>query len=345
MHKFAKIIVSVTITITFVFLIIISYGCKTEPKAQLQRFEFGEPYMGTWWRIVLYAPNKEIAETAAKSAFKRIGELDNKFSDYYAETELMQLCYKSGKGEVKVSKDLYDIIQKSIAVSKRTDSAFDITAGPCVQLWRWSGRHNQLPSEEKLKAALKLVGYEKIKLNPKNQSINLLMEGMRLDLGGIAKGYCADTALKILKEHGITRALVAASGDIAIGDPPPDKQGWIIDIGTGEDKTNTLGLKLCLKNVGISTSGDIEQYIEINDVRYSHILNPKTGLGLTNSIQVTVISYEASISDPLATAACVVGLEKGLKMIEPHKKTSALFIIQDGTNKTIKASSRFPIKI
>lgn len=339
MHKFAKIIASVIITIA-----VIGFGCKTEPSAQLQRYEFGEPYMGTWWRIVLYAPNQKVAETAAKAAFRKIKELDEKFSDYYAETELMQLCYKSGKGEVKVSEDLYDIIEKSIAISRKTEGAFDITAGQCVQLWRWSGRHNQLPSDEKLKNALKLVGYEKIKLNRKNRSVTLLMEGMRLDLGGIAKGYCADIALKILKEHGITKALVAASGDIAIGDPPPDKQGWIIDVGTGKDKTNTLGLKLCLKNAGISTSGDVEQYIEINGIRYSHILNPKTGLGLTNRIQVTVLSYNASISDPLATAACVLGLEKGSKMIESYKNTSALFIVQDGTNRTMKSTSRFPIK-
>ncbi len=340
-NKFYKIIVNVILTIAF---LITFYGCKTPQETKLQRYEFGEPYMGTWWRIVLYAPNKELAETAVKAAFKRIAELDNKFSDYYAETELMQLCYKSGKGEVKVSEDLYDIIEKSISIAKKTDGAFDITTGPCVQLWRWSGRHNQFPPDEKFKAALKLVGYENVKLNRKNQTIVLLKEGMRLDLGGIAKGYCADIALNILREYGITKALVAASGDIAIGDPPPDKQGWIIDIGTGENKTNTFGLKLCLKNVGISTSGDVEQFIQINGIRYAHILNPKTGLGLTNRIQVTVLSYNASISDPLATAACVLGLEKGLKMIESYRKTSALFIIQNGTNRIIKASSRFPIK-
>jgi thiamine biosynthesis lipoprotein len=195
-NKFYKTIVNVILTVV---LFVIFYGCKTPQETKLQRYEFGEPYMGTWWRIVLYAPKKELAETAVKAAFKRIAELDNKFSDYYAETELMQLCYKSGKGEVKVSEDLYDIIEKSISIAKKTDGAFDITAGPCVQLWRWSGRHNQLPSDEKLKAALKLIGYENVKLNRKNQTITLLREGMRLDLCGIAKGYCADIALNVLR--------------------------------------------------------------------------------------------------------------------------------------------------
>jgi thiamine biosynthesis lipoprotein len=135
----------------------------------------------TWWRIVLYAPNKELAETAVKAALKESRNWIISF-DYYAETELMQLCYKSGKGEVKVSEDLYDIIEKSISIAKRTDGAFDITAGPCIQLWRWSGRHNQLPSDEKFKAAIKLIGYENVKLNQKNRTITLLREGMRLDL-------------------------------------------------------------------------------------------------------------------------------------------------------------------
>lgn len=330
------------ISLLFLTILFFISGCKiTTPVSNLQRYEFGQPCMGTWWRIVLYATNKEIAEIAVKEAFKKIKELDDKFTDYYAESQLMQLCYQSGKGEVKVDEDLFDIIQKSVRISEKTDGAFDITAGPCIQLWRWSGRHNRLPAQEKLNAALNLVGYKKIKLNPEKKSINLIAEGMRLDLGGIAKGYGADRALEILRKHGITRALVAASGDIAAGDPPPNRKGWLIDIGSGEDKTNRLGISLLVKNSGISTSGDVEQYIEINGVRYSHILNPKTGLGLTNRIQVTVIAGRATISDPLATALCVLGPEKGLKLIESEKNTAALFIVHNGTNKTIITSSHF----
>ncbi|MGC8743774.1 MAG: FAD:protein FMN transferase [Verrucomicrobiia bacterium] len=317
-------------------------GCKTTiEEKNLKRFEFGAPKMGTWWRIVLYATDKELAEKAANEAFKKIAELDDKFTDYYAESQLMQLCYKSGNGEVKVDDELYDIISKAIQISEKTDGAFDITAGPSIQLWRWSGRHNQLASKEKMDAALKLVGYKKIKLNPKNRSITLTDAGMRLDLGGIAKGYGADTALKILKKYGISRALVAASGDIAVGEPPPGKKGWKIEIGSGENKTNTLGITLVLKNKGVSTSGDVEQFIEINGIKYSHILNPKTGLGLTNRIQVTVIAECATKSDPLATACCVLGLEKGIQLIESDKNTAALFIAGDGTNKVIKPSTRF----
>ncbi|MGC8886057.1 MAG: FAD:protein FMN transferase [Verrucomicrobiia bacterium] len=327
---------------TILLIVLSAIGCKTtfEDK-NLKRFEFGAPRMGTWWRIVLYAPDKESAEKAADEAFKKIAALDEKFTDYYAESQLMQLCYKSGKGNVKVDEELYDVISRAIKISEKTEGAFDITAGTCVQLWRWSGRHNRLPPEEKLNAALNLVGYKKIKLNPNNKTINLTVEGMRLDLGGIAKGYGADKALAILKKHGIKRALVAASGDIAAGDPPPGKSGWVIDIGSGEDKTNTLGIRLVLKNKGVSTSGDVEQYIEINGVKYSHILNPKTGLGLTNRIQVTVIADCATKSDPIATALCVLGLDKGMKLIESEKSLAALFIVADGTNKVIKTSSRF----
>lgn len=335
---FNKIVFVIILATAAAFLI----SCATRPQtAELKRYEFGAPCMGTWWKIILYATNETQAKLAVDEAFKKIKELDDKFTDYYAESELMQLCYKSGNGEVKVSDELYDIIEKSLKISKLTDGAFDITAGTVVQLWRWSGRHRQLPPKEKMERALSLVGYQNIKLNPRKKTITLAKEGMRLDLGGIAKGYAADKCLEILKKHGITSALVAASGDIAIGCPPPGKKGWRIDIGSGENQTNTLGLVLELKNCGISTSGDVEQYIEINGIRYSHILNPKTGLGLTNRIQATVIAENATLSDPLATSMCILGKEKGLKLIDKIK-SAALIITQDGTNLVVTKSSRFP---
>lgn len=326
-----------------VFLCLFVTSCaSTASKTEFKRYEFGTPCMGTWWRIVLYATNEVQARTAVDEAFNKIKELEDKFTDYYAESELMQLCYKSGKGGVKVSDELYEIIEKAIRISELTEGAFDITTGPIVQLWRWSGRHRQLPSKEKMDKAISLVGYKNIKMNPKEKTITLTREGMRLDLGGVAKGYAADKCLKILKKHGINRALVAASGDIAVGEAPPGKKGWKIDIGSGEDQTNTLGMVLELRNKGISTSGDVEQFIEIEGIRYSHILNPRTGLGLTNRIQATVIAENATLSDPLATSVCVLGKENGLRLIENKTKAAVLIITREGTNTVITKSSRFP---
>lgn len=326
-----------------VISVLIFIGCATTREDYaLKRFEFIEPAMGTLWKITMFAPNEEIAKKAAKAAFARVRDFDARFSDFNQESELNQLCYKSGKEAVAVSDDLFDIIKLSLEISKKTEGAFDITASPYIQLWRRAARHREAPSPERLAQAKRLVGYDKIQLDEREKTVLLKEPGMRLDLGGIAKGYAAERALKILRAFGITRALVAGSGDLAIGEPPPGKKGWRVEIGSGDSQTNRLSFTLELKNCGVSTSGDVELWIELNGIRYSHIVDPRTGIGLTNRIQATVIADRASRSDPLATAMCVSGVEKGLKLIEADRTISALFIKPDGTNRVIIPSSRFP---
>src|SRR5262249_10573955 len=153
----------------------------------------------------------------------------------------------------------------------------------------------------------------------------------RLDLGGIAKGYAADQALALLRSKGITRALVAASGDIAVGDPPPGQPGWkigISDIGAvvADNQQSTINHQMVLHNGGISTSGDAEQFIEIGGVKYSHILDPTTGLGLTNRIQVSIVAPNATTTDGLATAVSVLGAERGLKLVDSLPRVGALIL-------------------
>jgi FAD:protein FMN transferase len=159
---------------------------------------------------------------------------------------------------------------------------------------------------------------------------------MRLDVGGIAKGYAADQALAVLRAQGIDCALVAASGDIAIGDPPPGQPGWRVGITPIGSRSNSIVRTLILSNAGISTSGDAEQFIEIDGTRYSHIVSPFTGLGLTERIQVTVVSTNATTTDSLATAVSVLGAKRGLKLIESMPLTAALITtFQDGAPRVV----------
>jgi thiamine biosynthesis lipoprotein len=175
------------------------------------------------------------------------------------------------------------------------------------------------------------VGWQQLRLDPRSRAVTLLAPNMRLDLGGIAKGYAADQALQVLKGRGLDRALVAASGDIAVGNAPPGQRGWEIAIAAMDSTTNESARTLLLRNAGISTSGDTEQFIEINGVRYSHIVNPATGLGLTNRIQVTVIAPDATITDGLATAVSVLGVQRGLAVVDSLPHTAALLLTrQDG---------------
>ncbi len=201
----------------------------------LQRFTFSEPHMGTTARIVLYAPDEAAAKKAAKAAFARIAELNKILSDYDPDSELMRLCKHAGGDAVPVSVDLFRVLQEAEKYAKLSDGAFDVSIGPVVRLWRKARRTREMPNAAAIKAALDQIDYRKIRLDPKGRTVRLLLMGMLLDLGGIAKGYAADAALAVLRQHGITQALVALGGDIAVGEPPPGSAGWRIGIAPLQD--------------------------------------------------------------------------------------------------------------
>ena len=285
---------------------------RTEP--ELRRFDFIEPQMGTRFRIVLYAEDDAAAKRASRAAFQRVADLNNTMSDYLPESELMRLCKKAGGPAVAVGPDLFAVLARAAEISRITDGNFDVTVGPVVRLWRRSRRSQLLPSQAELTAARALVDYRLVTLDPVERTVRLAKPGMLLDLGGIAKGYAAEAVQTVLKQHGIARALVAAGGDIAVSGPPPGKPGWEIGIARAPGETAD-GPTLIVHDAGVSTSGDAEQYVEIGGKRYSHIVDPRTGLGLTDSWQVTVIAPNATTSDGMTKVLCVLGPERGLKAI------------------------------
>jgi len=282
--------------------------------------------MGTLFTITLYATNETSAKAAADAAFHRVAALDEIMSDYRADSELMRLCEQPFGQPVAISEDLLNVFTRSQEISKLSDGAFDITIGPCVRLWRFSRKRKTLPTTEELAVARAAVGWKNLRLDPKARTATLLLPNMRLDLGGIGKGFAADEALKVLNGRGIERALVAASGDIAIGDPPPGETGWKVGISGIDVQTNDTAHALVLHNCGISTSGDTEQFVEINGIRYSHIVDPATCLGLTNRIQDTVIAINATTTDGLDTALSVMDVQRGLKLVDSLPDAAALYI-------------------
>src|SRR5207253_10014235 len=164
--------------------------------------------------------------------------------------------------------------------------------------------------------ARRLVGYDKIQLNSPDRTVQLTVEGMLLDLGAIAKGYAAEAALEVLRRYGLTRALVAASGDIAAGDPPPGTRGWKVGIAPLDDPNAEPSRFVLLNHAAVSTSGDTEQYVEIDGKRYSHIVDPHTGIGVTRRSSATVVARDGTTADGLDTAVSVLGPEEGLGLIE-----------------------------
>jgi FAD:protein FMN transferase len=321
-------------------LLLTACRAPSAPQA-LHRYGFRHAAMGTLFTITLYAPDAAAAEAAAGAAFKRIDALEDIMSDYEADSELNRLCDQPYGKPVPVSADLFDLLQRAQRISKASDGAFDVTIGPCVRLWRFARKRKVLPTQAELAAARAAVGWQKLRLDSRTRTVTLLAPHMRLDLGGIGKGYAADAAMQILKGRGLPRALVAASGDIAVGDPPPGQAGWKVGIATLGTRTNQIASTVLLHNAGISTSGDSEQFIEIGGVRYSHILNPATGLGLTNRIQVTVIGPDATTTDSLDTTISILGVKRGLALADSLPRTAALIVTrQDGLDQRYK-SRRF----
>jgi len=310
-----------------------------------QRFEFESKHMGTTFRVVMYAPDKPTATGAARAAFERVATLDATFSDYNKKSEVMKLCetFATKVGPPNhASDDLLAVLLKADELSRRCDGAFDVTVGPVVQLWRHARRTQELPDPKEFAAARALVGYGKIKIDPVKKTVQLLTPGMQLDFGGIAKGYAADEVLKLLREKfNMKVALVAASGDIACGDAPPLTDGWKVDI--APISKNQKPRTLTLRNAAVSTSGDLEQFVEIKGVRYSHVLDPRTGLGLTGRRSVTVIAPNGTAADSMTKAVSVLPPERALKLIEDTPGAAAYIVILDKDEKpVITASKRFP---
>jgi thiamine biosynthesis lipoprotein len=322
-------------------------GCRSSaPTVALHRFAFQQPHMGTLFTITLYAPDESVARVASAAAFAKIAALERIMTDYDPESELMQLCQQPVGQPVRVSAELFEVLAKAQQVAELSDGAFDATVGPVVRLWRRTRRTAELPAPELLARARAAVGWRKLKLDARQRTATLTVPNMQLDLGGLGKGFAADKALQVLREHGVTRALIAASGDIAVSDPPPGQRGWRVSIGvpdfmqSASTASNTIVRTLLLKNAAVSTAGDSEQFVEIGGVHYSHIVDPRTGLGLTNRLQVSVIARRATDADAFDTTVRVLGVEQGLVLIESQPGLAAVVLAEDGKQMLSFESSR-----
>lgn len=330
--------------------LILAAGCaRLEPNhasrsrpASETRFEFTQPQMGVPCRIVLYAPDAASASNAAYAAFARIAALNQIMSDYEDDSELTLLSHTAGSGRaVKVSDDLWRVLECGQGFAGRSDGAFDVTVGPIVQLWRRARRQHELPDPARLAAASQAVGYRKLVLDSRQHTAKLTVPGMRLDLGGIAKGYAVDEALKTLRAYGVKRALVSGGGDMAASDPPPGTRGWRIEVAPLDATNAPPRCFVLVKNCGLATSGDLFQYVELGGRRYSHIVDPHTGVGLTDHSLVTVLAPNGMTADALSTAVSVLGPETGLKLVEATPRAAAHIVRKPHGRIEVFESKRF----
>jgi len=316
-----------------------------QKESAMKLYTFQEPHMGTLFTLRVWAQEGQVDELTLlkKKVFARIGELNQAFSDYLPESEINDLARAPVGTPIPVSDDLFRILAESEKLWKATDGAFDITAGPLIRLWRRAKKNQELPTPDQLTRARIRTGFEHLALDPVQKTVTKRMEGMLFDLGGIAKGYAADAALELLVGAGFSRSLVAASGDIVVGDPPPGKEGWRIGIETLELETDYKKIPtVTLTNQAISTSADTRRYFVLDGVRYSHIVSTRTGLGLTERIGASVVAPTATQSDSHATAVTLLGEKDGLQFIRNKREIECQIVSLREENEVVIRSDGFP---
>jgi len=304
-----------------------------------QKFVFEQPKMGSPFTISIFAKDSAKAAQAATVAFHCADSLNQIFSDYLDSSELNHLNATSGQNRyVPVSTAMFDILKYAVDAARKSKGSYDISMGPVVRLWRQARKEKKLPDEDSLQSALKKVGYQFIHLDTVHQSVWLEKAGMQLDLGGLGKGYVAQAALNIIQDMGSPSSMVNAGGKIAIGKAPPGRNGWRIGITLPGEREKIMQRLLLLNNTSVATSGDIYQHLDINGKRYSHIVDPKTGLGITSQRNVTVIARNGVISDWLATACSILPIDEALELVRTIDG-AALLITEMDNGKLIQKSS------
>ncbi|CAN5396732.1 FAD:protein FMN transferase [soil metagenome] len=287
--------------------------------AQYRKFSFTQPKMGSPFHIVMYAEDSLQAAKAAASAFLLVDTLNEIFSDYLPESELNRLCKTAGSGVwVNVSEPLFDILKKSVDAGKKSNGTFDITISPLVRLWRKARAGEILPSQTAIDSAMNKTGIYLIMLDKKSTSVRLAKKGMQLDLGGIAKGEVAQRVCDRLVSLGFPYVLADAGGDLVAGDVPKGVNGWHVGINQPGSE-EIMNQRLLVKNKAVATSGDLYQFVEIDGKRYSHVIDPSTGIALTSSRNVTVIAPYGYQADWLTKACSILPIKKALKMARKMK--------------------------
>jgi len=292
--------------------------------------------MGTATVVELLGETPQLAEKCSQRVFDEMHRIDELMSPYIEHSELAIINRDAAQHEVKIGKELFNLIKRSIEFSELSSGAFDITFASVGHLYNY--RMKQHPTDKQIKRKLSAINYKNIKLNEANGRISFSHKNTRIDLGGIAKGYAVDNAIKILKNCGIKNALVSAGGDSRI---LGDKNGrpWVMGVRHPRDKTRVV-VSIPLSDSAISTSGDYERYFIENGTRYHHIIKPSTGQSVNQTWSVSVMANEAITSDALSTTLFVLGTEKALQLINSLDDIEAVVI--DANGKMFYSSGLMP---
>jgi len=302
-----------------------------------------QPSLGAIVTVTIAKTDAAADEENLRLALARVTVLEKILSSYDQLSALSKRNQRAGAGPVQVSPALFRAVDIGVAWHGRTHKCFDIAAGPVIGMWKQCARENRLPSPDEMKKAVALAGADRIKLDAPAQTVQL-PAGMQIHLGGLGKGLCADEVAALLRQRGVTSALVAMSGDIYALGERPDGAAWRVGVQDPRkpDDTSAYITVLALRDKAVSTSGNYRRYVVIDGKKYSHIVDPRTGRTVDNVPSVTVIVPDVVTTDILGTALSVLGIEEGTALVEAMPGVEALFAsCDDAGGMTLRRTSGF----
>jgi thiamine biosynthesis lipoprotein len=287
--------------------------------------------MGNRFEISVAADNADLAEAHIDSAVAEISRIEKLLTTFSDDSQTNEINRNAGIQPVKVDEEVFDLIARSLKISSLTQGAFDITYGSIDKsLWNFDVNMKQLPDAETARKSVRLINYRNVIMDAENTTVFLKEGGMRIGFGGIGKGYAADRAKQVLKERGVLSGVVNASGDLTTWGVQPDGKKWTIGI-VNPDSVNEIFSYMDISDLAVATSGNYEKFVMIDGKKYSHTINPRTGLPVTGIKSVTIITTNAEIADAMATPVMIMGIYVGLDMINQMKNIEAI-IIDDNNN-------------
>jgi FAD:protein FMN transferase len=294
---------NLTATLFLLFAIIPLLGGQA-----LLRLERSAPAMGTTFTIDIYGREVGIMQAAADGALEEAARIDKMLSNYQPDSELSRVNERAATGPVKISPELFDLLTACVAYSRASEGTFDITVGPLMNVWGFYKDSGHLPHRSEVTAALARVGYRNIELDPTSRTVHFTHHGINLDPGGVGKGYAVDKMVGVLKENGITCALISAGGSsiYGIGAPPDDPRGWYVRIRDPKDEKKTAA-EIYLRDKSLSTSGNYEKFFWAEGKLYSHIMDPRTGFPAEGMLSVSVMSPKTLDSEVWAKPYYILG--------------------------------------
>lgn len=313
---------------TFLIALLIYMTSLCAAEAGEGIFKKSKTLMGTEMEITVVSADEKKAYTAIEAAFAEIRRIEELMSTYIPESQLSKINSAAGKKAVKVDEELIRLIKRATEYSEMTEGGFNIAVGPLIKLWKVTEGGN-IPSNDEIRKAKELINYKDIAVDEKKSTVYLRKKGMRIDLGGIAKGYASDRAEIVLKNNGIVSGIVAVAGDINAFGKKVDGNMWRIGIQHPRKKDAFLGI-IELEDEAVSTSGDYERFFIKDGKRYHHIIDPKTGEPAGKCQSVAIVAKEATATDALSTGIFVMGPEKGMELIERLPDVEGIIIDAKG---------------